>query len=268
MSDFTLSLLTLSHKFESLAALVALCSARLMVLMMVFPPTGDTVLQGAVRTALSLLWGCVVAYGQQGIFVEQSALMQVAIGLKEAVIGLVLGFSASTVFWAAQSIGGYVDDLSGYNSVQLNDPVHGQETSLTSTLLSLFAIGAFWTLGGMTFLLGALYDSYRWWPLGDMLPVGDRILESFVLQKTDSLIETIAKLAAPMTVLLLLVDIGFGFTGKASQKIDLQSMSQPVKGALTVLMLALLASVFVDQARDQLSLAGFAREIHAFASGK
>jgi type III secretion protein T len=192
----------------------------------------------------------------------------VGIGLKEALIGVALGFAASAVFWAAESVGTYVDDLTGFNQLQMQNPSQGQQTSLTSTLLSQFAIAAFWCLGGMTFLLGAIYESYNWWPLGSLAPAGGTILESFVLMKTDSLMETVAKLATPMMLLLLLVDIGFGFTGKVSQKLDLPSLAQPVKGALTILMLALMAAVFIDQVRGQLSLAGIAAEARALAGAK
>jgi type III secretion protein T len=266
MSEITFLSIQSSHQVVGYMALLALCSARLMVLMIIFPPTSDNVLQGTLRMALSLLWGSFVAYGQHAAIADASSLMVIAIGVKEALIGTMLGFAASAVFWAAQSVGTYIDDLSGFNQVQMQNPSEGQQTSLTSTLLSQFAIAAFWLLGGMTFLLGAVYDSYRWWPLADLTPVGGQILESFVLQKTDSLMVTVAKLATPMMLLLLLVDIGFGFTGKVSQKLNLNSMGQPVKGALTVLMLALMAGVFIDQVRDQLSLTGIAAEARALSA--
>ncbi|HWX12273.1 MAG TPA: type III secretion system export apparatus subunit SctT [Trinickia sp.] len=265
MSEITFQSLQSSHHLGGYIALLALYSERLIVLMLIFPPTSDSVMQGTVRMALSLMWGTFIAYGQQATIADLSPMMLIAIGVKEALLGIVLGYAASAVFWAAQSVGTYIDDLSGFNQVQLQNPSDGQQTSLTSTLLSQFAIAAFWVLGGMTFLLGAVYESYRWWPLADFTPAGGQILESFVLQKTDSLMETVAKLATPMMFLLLLVDIGFGFTSKVSQKLNLSSMSQPVKGALTVLMLALMAGVFIDQVRDQLSLTGIAAEARALA---
>ena len=77
-----------------------------------------------------------------------------------------------------------------------------------------------------------------------------------------------AKLSTPMMLMLLLIDIRFGFTGKVSQKLDLPSLAQPVKGALTILMLALMAAIFIDQVRDQLSLVGIAAEARALAGGK
>ncbi|WP_027793979.1 type III secretion system export apparatus subunit SctT [Paraburkholderia acidipaludis] len=268
MSEITFASIQSSHELVRYLIVLGLCSERLMVLMMVFPPTSDNVMQGRVRTALALLWGSFVAFGERGVLEQGDAMMLVGIGLKEALIGLVLGFAASTVFWAAECVGTYVDDLTGFNQIQMQNPSQGQQTSLTSTLLSQFAIVAFWCLGGMTFLLGAVFESYTWWPLAHLMPSGGHILESFVLQKTDSLMETVAKLATPMMVLLLLIDIGFGFTGKVSQKLDLHSMAQPVKGGLTILMLALMAGVFIDQVRDQLSLTGIAAEARALSGSK
>jgi type III secretion protein T len=268
MSEISFASIESSHQLVRYLIVLGLCSERLMVLMMIFPPTSDNVVQGRVRTALALLWGSFVAYGQRGLLEQGDAMVLVAIGLKEALIGVGLGFAASTVFWAAESVGTYVDDLTGFNQVQMQNPSQGQQTSLTSTLLSQFAIAAFWCLGGMTFLLGAIYESYAWWPLDGLMPAGGTVIESFVLAKTDSLMETVAKLATPMMLLLLLIDIGFGFTGKVSQKLDLPSLAQPVKGALTILMLALMSAVFIDQVRDQLSLSGIAAEARALAHGR
>lgn len=117
----------------------------------------------------------------------------------------------------------------------------------------------------MTFLLGALYESYHWWPLTASTPVPANVLESFALQQTDSLMQTTAKLAAPMMLMLLLVDFAFGFAAKSAQKLDLMTLSQPVKGALTVLMLALFVGIFVDQVRDQLVLSNLGDQLRTIA---
>lgn len=267
MSEITYQSIMSGHRLIGFLTLLALSSERLMVLMIVFPPTSDNVVQGRVRTGLALLWSSFVAYGQGDALEHASAALLVAIGLKEALIGVVLGFAASTVFWAAESVGTYVDDLTGYNNVQMTNPSQGQQTTFTSTLLSQFAIAAFWLLGGMQFLLGAVYESYQWWPLADLTPATGSVLQSFVLARTDSLMESVAKLATPMMLLLLLVDIGFGFVSKMSQKIDVSSLGQPAKGALTLLMLALMAGIFIDEVRDQLSLAGISAEARALARG-
>ena len=245
--------------------LLGLCSTRVLTVMLVFPPTSDNILTGAVRNGVALLWSSMLAYGQQVDMPQMHGMFLVGVAIKEAVIGLILGFAASTVFWAAESVGQYIDDLTGYNNVQLSNPTNGQQTTLTGTLLLQCVTMAFWVLGGMMFLLGAIYESYRWWPLMSVSPIAaSSILETFAMRETDSLMQAIAKLAAPMVMILMLVDFGFAIVAKAAQKLDIHSLAMPVKGALTVLMLALLIGVFIDQVHSQLALTDIQEHMRTF----
>jgi len=253
-------------QFSQYLAVWGVCSLRLFALMTLFPPTSDGVLQGVVRNGVALSFSMFVAAGQPDSFgVSLTGLTLLTIGLRETFIGIVMGFAASTVFWVAEGAGIYVDDLAGYNNVQITNPLREEQSTPTGTLLAQVASVAFWTFGGMTFLLGALYESYHWWPLSAATPVPANVLESFVLQQTDSLMQTTAKLAAPMMLMLLLVDFAFGFAAKSAQKLELMTLSQPVKGALTVMMLALFVGIFVDQVRDQLVLSGLGEQLRAIA---
>ncbi|RKF31444.1 type III secretion system export apparatus subunit SctT [Paraburkholderia fungorum] len=245
---------------------LAVCSVRLFVMLYIFPPTADGILQGVVRNGIVLLFSSFIAYGQPASLVTSlTGVTLIEIGLREGVIGLVLGFAASTVFWVAEAAGTYVDDLTGYNNVQITNPLRQDQSTPTATLLSQVASVAFWTFGGMTFLLGVLYESYHWWPLTSTTPVAANVLESFVLTQTDTLMQTTAKLAAPMMFVLLLVDLAFGFGAKSAQKLDLVTLAQPVKGALTVLILALFVGVFVDQVKDQLVLTSLGEQLRSIA---
>lgn len=247
--------------------LIALSSVRLFVIFSIFPPTADGVLQGVVRNGVVLLLGTFVAYGQPVHAIESmSAAMMTVMVLKEAIIGLVLAFAASTVFWVAESAGIYIDDLTGYNNAQMTNPLRDEQATPTSILLSQVACVAFWVLGGMTFLLAIVYESYDWWPLVSQTPVAANVFESFVMHQTDTLMQTVAKLAAPIMFLLVLIDVAFGFASKSAQKLDLINLSQPVKGAVTVFILALFVGIFVDQVKDQLVLKGLDEQLRAMAA--
>lgn len=245
------------------ATLLALCSVRMYVVMSIFPPTGNSVLQGATRNGMALLWSSIVAYGQQALMPRLHGVFLIEVGLKEAFIGLMLAFAASTVFWVAEGAGVYVDDLTGYNNIQITNPSRSEQTTLTSTLLSQAVIAVFWTLGGMTFLLGAIYESYRWWPVDSVTPVAANVIESFVLNRTDTLMQSIAKVAAPLMLVLLMVDLGLGFVTNVAEKLELSQLAQPIKGALNVLMLALLIGVFIDALHVEISLSGFVEQLRA-----
>ncbi|MBR7963648.1 type III secretion system export apparatus subunit SctT [Burkholderia vietnamiensis] len=234
--------------------LVGLCGVRLLIIMIVFPPTSDHVLQGTTRNAIVMLWGAYIAFGQQALMPALSGWHLVLLGVKEALVGLVMAFVASPVFWVAEAVGTYIDDLTGYNNVQMSNPSQGQQSSLMATLMSQCASVAFWTLGGMTFLLGSLFQSYKLWPLDSMTPVPAELVQLFVMQQTDSLMESVAKLAAPALLMLLLVDVGLNLVSKTAQKLDLVSLAQPIKGGLAVLMVALLIGTFIGEVRDQVAL--------------
>ena len=266
MSDMLSLVADVHGRIGGYLALLAVCSIRMMVLFFIFPPTADGVLQGLVRNGIVLLFSSFIAYGQPASFMHSLAgvtLFEVCV--REALIGLVLGFAASSVFWVAESAGTYIDDLTGYNNIQVTNPTRSEQNTPTGTLLGQIASVAFWTLGGMTILLGVLYDSYNWWPIDSTTPVAANIIESFAIRQTDTLMQMTAKLAAPMMLILLLIDFAFGFAAKSAQKLDLMQLSQPVKGAMTVLMIALFAGIFVEQVRGQLVLAGLGEQLRALA---
>ncbi|WP_206956682.1 type III secretion system export apparatus subunit SctT [Trinickia acidisoli] len=266
MSD--LSLQHIGTSLDQLAILFGLCSVRLLTVMIVLPPTDQSLIQGPVRNGLALLWSSVVAYGQQALMPQLHGFFLVEVAVKEAVIGLVIGFAASTIFWTAESVGQYIDDVAGYNNVQLTNPTSGQQTTLTSTLLLQCVVAAFWLLGGMSFLLSAIYESYRWWPLASVTPIAGNILESFTMHETDSMMQTIAKLMAPIVMILVLVDLGFGIVGKAAQKIDINSLAHAIKGALAVLLVAVLIGVVINQVHSQLALTDISAQMRALLGVK
>ncbi|MDR3096679.1 MAG: type III secretion system export apparatus subunit SctT [Paraburkholderia sp.] len=268
MNDIFSALPQLGTLIVGYITLLGVCSLRLFIVMFMFPPTADGVLQGVVRNAVVVLFSAYVAYGQPVSFIQElRGVTLFEVGVREAMIGVVLGYAASIVFWVAESAGTYIDDLTGYNNVQITNPMRQEQSTPTATLLAQIASVSFWALGGMTFLLGTLYESYHWWPLNSTTPVAGNIIESFVLHQTDTLMQTVAKLAAPMMFILLLIDFAFGFAAKSASKLDLMTLSQPVKGAVTVLMLALFAGIFVDQVKEQITLRGLAEEFRAISSG-
>lgn len=263
-----LDLQHLGASLDQLAILFGLCSVRLLTVMIVLPPTDQNLIRGPIRNGLALLWSSVVAYGQQAMMPQLHGLFLVEVAIKEAVIGLVIGFAASTIFWTAESVGQYVDDVAGYNNVQMTNPTSGQQTTLTSTLLLQCVTAAFWLLGGMSFLLSAIYESYRWWPLASVTPIAGNILESFAMHETDSMMQTIAKLMAPIVMILVLVDLGFGIIGKAAQKLDINSLAHAVKGALAVLLVALLIGVVINEVHSQLALTDISARMSAMLGVK
>jgi type III secretion protein T len=239
--------------FSDLLKTVALHSVRLYVVFAVLPATAGEAVPGMVRNAMVILFGLFIAAGTPSAEIgDLTAASWLMLAIKESVIGLMLGFAVSTVFWVAESVGALIDTQAGYNNVQLTNPLSGQQSTPVSDMLLHLAIAVFFSLGGMLVLLGALFESFKVWPLLAPLPSQKGFSGVFFLAEIDSMMTRSIKFAAPVLLVLVLIDIGFGLVTRAADKLEPNSLSQPVKGAVTMLLLALLCGVFVAEVRQYL----------------
>jgi type III secretion protein T len=264
-----LSLMNHAEELKNMASLVSLCSARTIAVLLILPATAGQKLQGMSRAALPVWIGLYIAWGQPLNVVEDvSAPMLALLILKETLIGLVLGFAASTIFWVAEGVGSMIDNLAGYNNVQQTNPSSSDQSTPIGNLLSELSIFSFYALGGMLGLLGALFESYRWWPLAEALPRAADLLEGFTQARVSAYMLSVARLAAPALLTLLLIDLGFGLLTKTAEKLEPNGMAQPVKGAVAMILLSLIIAVFFQQVRTELSLQGLAHELQVLFGGQ
>ncbi|MDH0868406.1 type III secretion system export apparatus subunit SctT [Mitsuaria sp. GD03876] len=247
--------------------LLAVCLLRVYAVFLVLPATTDQSLQGPVRNGVCVCLALFIAWGQPVSLVhDMDTVRLVATLAKEALIGLVLGFAASTVFWVAEGVGVLIDNQAGYNNVQQTNPLSGEQSTPIGNLLAQLAISGFYLLGGMMVLTGILFDSFHWWPIGSLSPAWSTILEDFVRTQTSHYLELMIKIAAPALLVLMLIDLGFGILSKTAEKLEPNNLAQPVKGAVAIAMLSLLVAVFFEQVRPALSLQTLSKEMAMWAA--
>lgn len=247
---------------ETILTLLALSCVRIMTIFVVLPATSDQMLPGMARNGVVYTISIFVAAAQSPAIAEQlgPAKLLLLTG-KEMFLGACLGYVASTVFWVAQTAGTIVDDIAGYNNVQMTNPLRGdQSTPVASTLLNL-AVTLFYAAGGMLFLLGVVFESFHWWPLGEMLPSVQGVAQSFLLQQTDTIFSSAVKLVAPIMAMMLMIDAGLGLLARAADKLEPVSLGQPVKGAVALLMLIALVTAMSGQVRDALTLGQLMQQV-------
>lgn len=256
---------SLGEAVKTMLTLIALCSARMYALALTFPPFGDDAVKGVVRNGLVLVVGAYIAWGQPLDVVKTLTTMQLfVLILKEGMLGLMLGFACAVVFWVAESVGSLIDNQAGFNNVQQTNPMSGQESTPLGNVMGQLAHACFWMLGGIGVLIGLLFESFQWWPLSRIAPDWSAVLLQFTQHHLASLMRMTIVLAAPTMLVLLLIDIGFGLIGKTAEKLEPNSLAQPVKGVVAMLMVALLVGVFFHEARPLLSLQHLQAEIDAW----
>lgn len=241
----------LDNALDDLILLTALCGIRLFAALSILPATSEQFIGGLVRAGFTTTLALYVAFGMPEAHLQAfTAFDWIGLIVKEALIGAAIGFAASTVFWTASCVGALFDMQSGYNSVELANPMSGQSSTPISNMLLSLTVSVFYLLGGLLVFLGAIFESYKIWPLMAPLPSLAGTAEVFVVQQVDSLMTAVVKFAAPVLLILVLIDLGFGLMTRTAGRIEPASLSQPIKGAVTVLLLALLVGLFLAQVRQ------------------
>jgi len=128
------------------------------------------------------------------------------------------------------------------------------------------ATALFYVGGGMTFLMGAMFESLKWWPLASLTPSMASVAESFIIARTDSIMAATVKFGTPVMLALVFVDLSIGILARAAEKLEPSSLSQPLRGAIGLLMLILLVGVLSQQVLGSLRLDDFMRQAAALAS--
>lgn len=242
--------------------MAALCSVRLMTAFLVLPVTSEQALQGGMRMATAVLLSCVIAWGMPLGQLKNLAAPELALlVLKEALIGVWLGYAAAMIFWIAESAGTLIDNLAGYSNIQQNNAATEQQSTPLGGLFVQLAIALFMIMGGFLAFLGVCYDTFRWWPLFAWLPAPDRLAESFFLNQTDAIMSQMFKLASPCLLTLVLIDLGVGLVGKTAGKLEPQSLAAPIKAGIALVVMALSLVVFVEQLKPELALQSLAARI-------
>jgi type III secretion protein T len=235
-------------------AVVVLFGIRPAAVFIVLPATSEPMMRPSIRNLI-----VVVVAAFAGSYAPDAMLAKLGdhvellgFAAREAAIGATLGFAASKGFWIAQSVGALVDNLAGYNNVQITNPSSSEQSTPVSDILLQMFCSAFWASGGMLLLLGTLFETYRWWPSPSSWPDWPK---DFAPQQLSDLMRVIVSLSMPLLFLLALVDIGLGLMSRSAKNLDLSAVSQPLKSATALLAMVLFSTVFLDEIRGFISVA-------------
>lgn len=168
--------------------------------------------------------------------------------VKEALIGVTIGFIASIIFYAFEAAGGMIDDQRGMSIARLLIPQLGTMGSLTGQLLFQMVIVVYLALGGHQLFLEAFYNSFvllpvlefprihpGWWPV-----------VQFVMYMTGEVIRIAFAIAAPVVISILITDIIMGVANRIAPQINVWEMSFNIKGYVGVLLVYYMMGMMLD----------------------
>lgn len=233
-----------------------LCMARLAALFAVTPFLSPKVLTGMLRNTVVLALAiliCPAIYAQSATELHFSLGMVLVIG-KEVLLGLLLGYLISLVFWAALSVGFIADNQRGASMAQEADPLSGEQSSPTGNMIFQTLAVLFYSTGGFIVFLGLLFDSYLAWPVMSFFPRLDAAaFLPFFFGQVDMFMYGVILLASPVLLACFLVDFFMGMVNRFAPQLNVFFMAMPIKSALSGLLLIMYWGVLFQLLRERLS---------------
>lgn len=234
----------LSGSFTGFAASVPRIAVAFVVLPLLARDVVPTIVRNVFVVSLAISLYPLIAATTDLSELSPSGLAGLV--LKESVIGLMLAYVFSIVFWALEGAGEIIDAKIGSTTAQLVDPVLGHQTTMTATFFSRLAAWLFVALGGLSVFLGLLLRSYTVWPIDAPLPPLVWRDDVIVVQRFSDLFAMMLVLAAPVLVVLSLVEFGFGLVNRYAERLNVFSISMSVKAWIALLVVVLALSTMLD----------------------
>jgi type III secretion protein T len=235
---------------------ISLSMARMFGLVSVMPAFTRLGLSGILQAAVALglalplvpmIAGTVAA-------THLTAILAVILLFKEILIGLMVGLVLGVPIWAAEAAGTMLDVQRGSNLASLLDPSAGTEEGVTATLFGLIMVALYFSFGGLPLTLRTMYESYKLWPAGSILPDLTATAGGFFVALLDNIIAMGVVLVAPIVIFMLLADLMLGLVARAAPQVNVFALSLNVKNLVFSLLLALYGAFMIKYMGNDLGL--------------
>ena len=214
----------------------------------VCPTLTDSMIPGVARRAAILGFACIVVPYVHDMMPPGEPNMGIValLGMKEAVIGFLLGFFAAIPFWIAENVGNLIDNQRGATMGEVYSPLSGAQVSTTGIFFTQIVSTVFFVSGAIFLFLGALYKSYAIWPVfGDWAALAPDA-PTQILGALDGMLRTTVVIAAPVIIVMFLATLGLGFVNRTAPQLNVFFLSMPVKSALGIAMLIVYLPFILD----------------------
>ncbi len=218
-----------------------LCSVRLLAAVAVTPFLSTQIVTGQARNSLVLAWTIIVFPLVEPTIPTSSTgpILLTSLLFKEIVLGILVGFFASKIFWVAMSVGFMIDNQRGAALAQVFDPNSGEQTSPFGILILNTLLCLFYTTGGFLLFLGGIFESYRVWPIYEFFPKFPDTFPNVILAEVDDFMRMVVLLSAPIVICVFLAEFGLGLVNRFAPQLNVFVLAFPIKSLVAVFVLLL-----------------------------
>ena len=223
---------------------VLLLSARLAAVLLLTPVLHAAAMPPTVRVLIVLGLACAMAlpFGSRSVPASQDVGWLVQAVLHEAVVGATLGLGILVAFAGFAVAGRLIDVQVGFGFAQVLDPVTRMQVPALSATFALFAAVVFFLVDGHHALLRGVAYSLERFPLGGAFDLSGAVHP--VTRQVAALFALGFALAAPVVLVLLLVEFALGAVSRNLPQMNMLALGIPVKILARLLALSVWATGF------------------------
>ncbi len=170
----------------------------------------------------------------------------IALILKESFLGFVLGLLVAVPFWAFEAAGFIIDNQRGASMASTINPMTGHDSSPLGLAFNFAFITFFLVSGGMSLLLGLVYDSYRLWPPLEFWPAIHEGSATLLFVQLNRLVLLGLMLAAPVLAAMFLSEVGLALVSRFAPQLQVFFLAMPIKSALALFVLVVYSGTMFD----------------------
>ncbi len=199
-----------------------------------------------VKAGLSLLISFILLplLFRNDIIVPESILAYVAVVIGEFLIGLIMGYACSFIFYGIQMAGSLLDTQIGFGIVNVLDPQFGQQVPLVGNFKYILAMLVFFASNSHHLFLSAIVYSFKSIPVthGIFRP---EMAANIVVDMVVSIFVIALKISLPILVALLLTDVALGILARTMPQMNIFVVGVPGKIIVGIFVLSLALPFYI-----------------------
>lgn len=171
--------------------------------------------------------------------------------IKEALVGLVIGFIATLMMSAIQIAGGFIDFQMGFAIANVIDPQTGAQSPLMGQYLYTIALLFLLSINGHHLLIDGIFYSYNFIPIDQvMIPFGNQNIAEFIILSFNKMFIIAFQMSMPVVGSLFLVDIALGIVARTVPQLNIFVVGLPVKIGVSFLVMFAVMGVLMMVVSD------------------
>src|SRR5690625_1542723 len=141
--------------------------------------------------------------------------------VKEALVGLLIGFIAYMILAAVQIAGGFIDFQMGFAIANVVDPQTGAQSPIIGQYFYIFALLFLLATNGHHLIIDGMFFSYQIIPLDSFITLGDESVANFIITTFNQMVIIAFQISIPIVGALFLVDIALGIIARTVPQVKI-----------------------------------------------